>query len=449
MFRAEHQKVDFAYLRLGGQAIGCFPTRFTLQELYLNSTYSVLTAPNMAASAPAPTATGSPASLRGQTVLVFGGSSGMGKAAAVSVVQGGGIAWIVGRDGAKVSVGFCRIFKRMAERRESRQRSSWLRFIAFFMLLFDVEILQLDTAKAEIIAAAGGAGEVRTARVDVTDESSVEAFFAGIPAGGINHLVATVGASASASDITGRDGFARLKAQFDLKFFAQAVTVSYGAAKIADGGSIVLVSGALTKRPGKGSAALAAANAALEVLGRGLANDFGPRLRINTVSPVRSPICRCRCICLRYRVRGTALIFLDVIAARCRSCWRRKFKACTFIPAPQLSPPVSRCYRALWTRRSGPACPPPSRAACSHHLAQKCRAPAQASPATSATPSASCWRTRGRPARCWTSMAAPPSARRAGAERRVEGGRLPQWAAAQRFSGESLILQGAMLLTQR
>lgn len=61
--------------------------------------------------------------------------------------------------------------------------------------------------------------------------------------------------------------------------------ISFGAEKVADGGSIVMVSGALTKRPGKGSAALAAANAAVEVLGRSLANDLGPRLRVNTVSP--------------------------------------------------------------------------------------------------------------------------------------------------------------------
>jgi NAD(P)-dependent dehydrogenase (short-subunit alcohol dehydrogenase family) len=45
------------------------------------------------------------------------------------------------------------------------------------------------------------------------------------------------------------------------------------------------VSGALAKRPGKGSAALAAANAAVEVLGKGLAVDFGPRLRVNVISP--------------------------------------------------------------------------------------------------------------------------------------------------------------------
>lgn len=47
----------------------------------------------------------------------------------------------------------------------------------------------------------------------------------------------------------------------------------------------MLVSGALAKRPGKGSTALATANAALEAAVVGLANDLGPRLRINCVSP--------------------------------------------------------------------------------------------------------------------------------------------------------------------
>jgi NAD(P)-dependent dehydrogenase (short-subunit alcohol dehydrogenase family) len=47
--------------------------------------------------------------------------------------------------------------------------------------------------------------------------------------------------------------------------------------QLADGGSIVFCSGALSRRPGKGSTALAAANAALEAAGRGLANDLGPR----------------------------------------------------------------------------------------------------------------------------------------------------------------------------
>jgi NAD(P)-dependent dehydrogenase (short-subunit alcohol dehydrogenase family) len=79
---------------------------------------------------------------------------------------------------------------------------------------------KLDAAKAEILASHPG-GDVRTASLDVTDEAAVEAFFDRVPAGSVHHLVATVGASASASDITGKDGFAKLKKQFDLKFFAQ------------------------------------------------------------------------------------------------------------------------------------------------------------------------------------------------------------------------------------
>lgn len=65
----------------------------------------------------------------------------------------------------------------------------------------------------------------------------------------------------------------------------QMAAVSFGAPILADGGSITLVSGALSKRPGKGSTALAVANAALEAAVKGLANDLGPRLRVNCVSP--------------------------------------------------------------------------------------------------------------------------------------------------------------------
>ena len=43
--------------------------------------------------------------------------------------------------------------------------------------------------------------------------------------------------------------------------------------------------GALSRRPGKGSSALGACNAAVETLVKGIANDLGPRLRVNCVSP--------------------------------------------------------------------------------------------------------------------------------------------------------------------
>lgn len=78
---------------------------------------------------------------------------------------------------------------------------------------------------------------------------------------------------------------AKLREQFRIKYFSQLAAVSYGVDKIKQGGSIVLTTGSLSRRPGKGSSALAGCNAALEVMIKGLANDFGPKVRINCVSP--------------------------------------------------------------------------------------------------------------------------------------------------------------------
>jgi NAD(P)-dependent dehydrogenase (short-subunit alcohol dehydrogenase family) len=193
------------------------------------------------------------AALAEQIVVIFGGSSGMGKATAVAVRAAGATPWIIGRDEAKLKVAADEIHKASFE--------------------------------AAINTGASLGGAVKMSSVDAFDESQVKAFFDEVTPGSIHHLVVTLGASAGCSSIMGDEGFAGLKKQFDLKFFAQLLPVSYGVSKLADGGSIVLTSGALAKRPGKGSTALAAANAALDAIVKGLANDFGPRVRINCVSP--------------------------------------------------------------------------------------------------------------------------------------------------------------------
>ncbi len=126
---------------------------------------------------------------------------------------------------------------------------------------------------------------VQQSSVDAENEEAVQAFFDAVPTGAINHLVVTIGASAGVSDVRGPAGLAGIRKQFNLKFFGQIAPVCLGADKIADGGSIVLTSGALSRRPGVGSTSLATANAALEAIVKGLANDLGPRLRVNCVSP--------------------------------------------------------------------------------------------------------------------------------------------------------------------
>ena len=145
---------------------------------------------------------------------------------------------------------------------------------------------RLAAAAAEIARdASAPAGAVETAVLDACDDAALAAFFAARGAGAFAHLVVTVGPSAGAGAFLSEGNMKKARQQYEGKLFAQMAVAHYGAASVADGGSITFVSGALAKRPGKGSAVLASANAAVDALGRALANDLGPRLRVNTISP--------------------------------------------------------------------------------------------------------------------------------------------------------------------
>jgi NAD(P)-dependent dehydrogenase (short-subunit alcohol dehydrogenase family) len=181
--------------------------------------------------------------LTGKRVAIFGGSSGMGKSTAKKVFELGGTPIIVGRNESK-----------------------------------------LIDAATEISPSDAGAS-VETRICDAMDLESIQYFWESIEDRTIHHLVITLGEGAGCSDIRGVEGIAGLQKQFDVKFFAQANIAALGADKLADGGAIIFTTGALSRRPGAGSTALATANYALEGLVKGLANDFGPRLRVNCVSP--------------------------------------------------------------------------------------------------------------------------------------------------------------------
>lgn len=146
---------------------------------------------------------------------------------------------------------------------------------------------KLATAKAYVesrVPEPLPSSSISTATMDITDTSSVKDFFARYE-GGFDHLVITAGPSNDNGSIEGDDGYQGLIHQMNLKLFAQLCVVSYGASKVRTGGSIVLTSGVLAQRPGKGATSLSIANAGLEAAARGLANDWGPRLRVNVLSP--------------------------------------------------------------------------------------------------------------------------------------------------------------------
>lgn len=167
--------------------------------------------------------------LTAKRVLVVGAAGGMGEATAQAFAAAGAQVFAAGRPGPK-----------------------------------------LDAAAAAIGATA--------VALDLLDNAAIETFFAASEP--FDHVV--VAAAATQSGPVGALPLEAAMASMDSKFWG-AYRVAR-AAKVADGGSITLVSGFLSVRPSGRAVLQGAINAALEALGRGLALERAP-IRVNTVSP--------------------------------------------------------------------------------------------------------------------------------------------------------------------
>ena len=122
---------------------------------------------------------------------------------------------------------------------------------------------------------------IRLAALDTRNESDVQAFFEA--EGKIDILVnSATGGSRAFGPFLEMDmqGF---KGSFD-KLWGYANVVRHGAPHIADDGAIVLVSGSPARRPKPGQIALSAVGGAVEALTRALSAEIAPK-RINVVSP--------------------------------------------------------------------------------------------------------------------------------------------------------------------
>ena len=170
-------------------------------------------------------------SLKDARVLVLGGSSGIGFAAAKAAADAGAKVTIASRSNDKVQ------------------------------------------------AAAGQIGKGTTGvALDTTDDAAIEAFFKKQPEW--DHIVVSVaaGKSAGLQALSMPEAYGNMNA----KFWSAYKTARL--ARITPDGSLTLVSGFLSKRPGKDALLQGCINAALESLGRGLALSLAP-VRVNTVSP--------------------------------------------------------------------------------------------------------------------------------------------------------------------
>ena len=169
--------------------------------------------------------------IQGQSLVIIGGSSGMGLAIAKKAVEADANVTIAARSRAK-----------------------------------------LDEARQAI------AGDVTTHTVDVSEEQSVKTLFSKI--GPFDHLV--VPGSSVRSGPLRELSLADARASMDSKFWGQYLAARY--AQIRSRGSITLFSGILSRRPSAGLASLASINAAVEALGRALAVELAP-IRVNVISP--------------------------------------------------------------------------------------------------------------------------------------------------------------------
>jgi NAD(P)-dependent dehydrogenase (short-subunit alcohol dehydrogenase family) len=182
-------------------------------------------------------------SLKDQTVVILGGSSGIGLATAKAALAEGAKVVITGR---------------------SRDR--------------------LERARAALET------DVRTVALDVTDEAGTRALFTEL--GRVDHVFITAGVVAFDPKLA--PDSAAMHPALETRFWGALYAAKYAAAKMGDGGSITFMSGTAAIRPLPGASVATASCAAVESLARALALDLAP-IRVNTIQPglVDTPFSRC------------------------------------------------------------------------------------------------------------------------------------------------------------
>ena len=116
---------------------------------------------------------------------------------------------------------------------------------------------------------------------DVTRPDTIAAALADIPQ--VDHLVLLAGTFVAGKILEAEVDY--LKRAFDERIWAAVHTLRALGDRLAKDGSVTFISGALADRPSaQGTAVLAAASAAMEAFARGLALELAP-VRVNTLSP--------------------------------------------------------------------------------------------------------------------------------------------------------------------
>src|SRR6266852_3770503 len=172
-------------------------------------------------------------SLKNATVVILGGSSGIGLATAKAARAEGAQVIITGRSAKR-----------------------------------------LQTARADL----GDA--VRMVVLDVADETGTRIFFQELDH--LDHVFITAGTLVKDSRLA--PDSATLRPAMDTRFWGALYAAKYGALKMNGSGSIVFMSGTAGQRPLDGASVASASCGAVEAFARALAVDLAP-IRVNTIHP--------------------------------------------------------------------------------------------------------------------------------------------------------------------
>lgn len=176
--------------------------------------------------------------LQDKTVVVLGGSSGIGL----------GVAQLAASQGANVVI---------ASRSAGKLEQA------------------LNTIRAE------ATGDVQGDLLDATDEQAIRNFFA--RRGAFDHLVFTAGDPlrfGALHSVVLKEA----RRTFELRYWSALAAVKYGSPLIREGGSIVLTTGITSVRPMKGWAVVSSVCGSIDSLTRALSLELAP-IRVNAVSP--------------------------------------------------------------------------------------------------------------------------------------------------------------------
>ena len=172
-------------------------------------------------------------SLANNTVVILGGSSGIGLATAKAARSEGAHVIITGR---------------------SRER--------------------LAAAEKEL------GGDIRTVALDVADEAGTRALFSEIDR--VDHVFITAGTVLFDPKLA--PDTASIHPALDMRFWGAFYAAKFAATKMRAGGSITFMSGTTAIRPLRGASVATASCGAVEAFARSLAVDLAP-IRVNTIQP--------------------------------------------------------------------------------------------------------------------------------------------------------------------